>query len=118
MVAEARALLDGMRIIDKIGIEVEAIYSDSLILVNLIKQNKKRPPWSIMIWWEEIQSYIKKHEWKVVHTYREGNTVADNLASLACTTMTNKDFSSWRDLPRKARGCAITDAAGLPSWRF
>lgn len=116
MMAEARALLDGMRILEKSKLLVDAIFYDSKVLLNMIRL-RYRPPWRILKWWDDIKSIIDKHGWRVQHTYREGNMVTDALASLACSTRLNQDFRSWKELPRSAHGCAIVDAVGLPSWR-
>lgn len=117
MEAEARALLDGLRILVKSGLPVGVVYSDSKVLISMI-QSSNHPPWRTYRWWEEIKDIISRNGWKLQHIYREGNSVADVLASLACLTRTNKDFKCWNDLPRRARGCATVDAAGLPSWRL
>lgn len=88
LMAETRALLDGLRMGEKSGLPITVIYSDSMTLCSLIQSNK-HPPWRICYWWEEIKAIIDRNQWSLQHTYREGNCVADTLASLACSTCTN-----------------------------
>lgn len=117
MTAEARAMLDGMRFLANSGIQTEVIYSDSRTLTNMLLSNNP-PPWTAYKWWEEMKDLIAKNKWNIQHIYREGNSVADALASLACYNQSNKDFRCWKELPLKVRGLLTVDAAGLPNWRM
>lgn len=116
LIAETRALLDGLRMAVKSRLPWIMIYTDSKILADLIHSNA-HPPWKISRWWLEITKILSITKWQVQHIHREGNTVADFLASNACYTRSNIDYSNWRSLPKQARGRAVIDAAGLPSWR-
>lgn len=117
MDAEARALLDGLRMAVKSGLPIAVIYSDSKALISMV-HSRASPPRAIYKWWDELTTILNHTKWNLQHIYREGNTVADALASLACSTHSNKDFKCWKDLPPKAHGCATIDASGLPGWRM
>ncbi|MQL99615.1 hypothetical protein Taro_032342 [Colocasia esculenta] len=84
LVAEVRALCDGLRMAAEYGFPLSLIYSDSVTLVTSISTNKP-PSWECLRWWRVASSYIQASNVKVVHSYRQVNQVADALASVALT---------------------------------
>lgn len=54
---------------------------------------------------------------RIMHVYREGNSVADALAKVACDPTVRRVFHNTKDLPYKARGAVLVDKLGLPSFR-
>ncbi|MQM05964.1 hypothetical protein Taro_038782 [Colocasia esculenta] len=75
------------------------------------------PHWAVFPWWRGICDMIRILNPKLVHTYREGNQVADSLANFACTNESCLVFSELSELPFNARGALLVDRLGLPSFR-
>lgn len=117
MVAESRALLDGLRLAKLHSIPISAIHSDSKALVTLLTTKDAAPPWSLLPWWEELKSFILTFHCPIMHIFREGNQLADALAKYAVQTGCNHEFFSLRELPCVAKGYVIADANGLPNFR-
>ncbi|MQM11851.1 hypothetical protein Taro_044765 [Colocasia esculenta] len=53
MIAEMRALCDGLRLASSLGFNLSTVYSDSLVLVNSIRENKT-VSWRLYRWWREL----------------------------------------------------------------
>lgn len=116
MVAEGRALLDGLRLAKSHNIKISAIFTDSQVLIGLLK-NGKDPPWSLIPWWSALKQLILQINCPIMHTYREGNQLADALANYAVQTGRNTEFDSIKGLPPRARGYALADIRGIPNIR-
>ncbi|MQL70593.1 hypothetical protein Taro_002879 [Colocasia esculenta] len=80
MLAEVRALCDGLRLADYHGLPISIVHFDSLALVHSINSNMC-PSWKCIWWWRIARSFLCKTNIKLVHAYRETNRVADALAS-------------------------------------
>lgn len=117
LVAECRALHDGLAIAKFGGIKLQAIFSDCRILVDACRKGIL-PSWSVIPWWSETLSLFKESEGELHHIHREGNQVADSLASYACNALINMFFSTASELPSLAKGALKVDKAGLPAFRF
>lgn len=114
IIAEARALLDGINYARTTGSTATNIECDSQTLVHII--NKKATcPWSILSYVREIWRLLTPTD-SIIHIYREGNTVADSLASLACRLKCNAFYSS-SELPPLIKGAIRLDKLGMPSVR-
>lgn len=116
MVAEGRALLDGLRLAQLHNIRLFAIFTDSQILVELLNK-KKDPPWSLLPWWNSLLHIYYTLDCPIIHIYREANQVAGALANYAVLIGGNSEFSSTRELPMLAKCYAIADANGIPNVR-
>ncbi|XP_077249428.1 uncharacterized protein LOC143888931 [Tasmannia lanceolata] len=116
MVAESRALLDGLRCCSAFKVPKIIVESDSKVLIDLIL-SKGQIPWAIQYLWKEIQNLLAILSPSYQHQYREGNSVADSLANFRCSSKNNLFYSSRANLPRHSRGAARCDAAGLPNIR-
>lgn len=114
LIAEARAILDGTKYLHTITDRPAYIECDSHIIVRIINK-ETQCPWSILSFVREIWKLISQHD-RIIHTYREGNKVADLLASLACNSKCNA-FYSCNELPTIIKGEARLDKLGLPSIR-
>ncbi|MQM15895.1 hypothetical protein Taro_048848 [Colocasia esculenta] len=57
MVAESRAMCDGIRLADFLGIHLTVIYSDSLALVNSLNSGRC-PAWQALRWWREANEVL------------------------------------------------------------
>lgn len=117
VLAEARALHDGLSIVKQGGLSLAVVFSDCALLVEAI-WNGVAPSWTVLPWWRRILDVLQESNFLVQHTYREGNQVADSLASYACSTQDNAVFTQVRDLPQLAKGAFRTDKAGLPAIRI
>ncbi|XP_077217986.1 uncharacterized protein LOC143852487 [Tasmannia lanceolata] len=116
MVAEARALLDGLRLCKAFGFKNFVVESDSKVLMDFISK-KGSHPWSISFFWPEIidlMDFLGPHH---QHQFREGNQVADALANEACKSRSHQIFHGWSEMPRIARGAARCDTNGFPNIR-
>lgn len=114
LVAEARALMDGIHYLHTLSDHSAHIECDSQVLVRVINKDYQCP-WSILPYAREIWRSLPPSD-KIAHTYREGNKVADLLASLACSSKCNAYFS-YVDLPSFIKGEARMDKLGIPSIR-
>lgn len=117
IIAEERALLDGVRLAIHDPMSLSAVYSDSTVLVNLIRSNGQ-PPWSLLPWWQSLLANPAHVSCPVLHVIREGNRLADSLASYAVQSSSNHEIYSEHDLPCRVSGYARLDAIGLPSARL
>ncbi|KAM7461730.1 hypothetical protein LguiA_029851 [Lonicera macranthoides] len=116
MVAETRALLMGIRKCVWEGwsnIEVEV---DSLILVQVVKQ-QIRVPWCIHFELKEIMHLLGQVNFQISHIYRESNKCADFLANIGCKERVFLNFVEFESCPHYLKGLLKIDRAGLPSLR-
>lgn len=114
LVAEARAMLDGLRYASCYGIGLHSVKSDSETLVKIIKEDYSCP-WRLLPFIKDLRSLIRNLNSAVVHIYREGNQAVDGLANLACQR--NSDFlfyDIFRLLPPSIRGVCRMDRLGIP----
>ncbi|MQM11632.1 hypothetical protein Taro_044544 [Colocasia esculenta] len=88
LIAEARALCDGLRLAHFVGVRLSAIYSDSSTLVHSMQQGKC-PSWLIHRWWRSSRDLLDNGS-SFVHVFRETNQVADRLANHAIYSMCNE----------------------------
>lgn len=116
ILAEARALHDRLSLAVHGGLRVGAVYSDCALLVNSIRR-KVAPNWVILPWWNRILELISRSGCVVQYTFREGNQVADALASYACFSTTNSIFTLVHDLPCIVKGAYRLDKGRLPNIR-
>ncbi|CAK9137475.1 unnamed protein product [Ilex paraguariensis] len=79
MEAEILALLDGLLLVQDYGLVVYPliIKTDSQVLVDLIKQRSKLS-WEFWALFRKIFSILHSLEYRIQHSYREGNAVADS----------------------------------------
>ncbi|MQL70130.1 hypothetical protein Taro_002430 [Colocasia esculenta] len=91
MVAEIRALCDGIRMAESLGFQLSVIYSDSIALVNSPKTGRC-PSWQAYRWWWEVSISLTRSSYDIRHVFQESNQVADALAIYACQAEENKVF--------------------------
>lgn len=115
IIVEARALLDGIKYLRTFFCRPVLIECDSKVLVQIINK-AAHCPWTILAYVREIKSLILSED-SISHIFREANTVADLLASQACSNNCNSFYSS-SELPRNIKGAARLDKLGMPSIRI
>ncbi|MQL71609.1 hypothetical protein Taro_003945, partial [Colocasia esculenta] len=106
VIAEVRALGVGLRL---------AEHRDSLVLAQSFILDKC-PSWKCLYWWRIAKSLLNKFNITVLHVYRETNTVANTLASLACERGESSVFIG-SSFPHICKGPVVLDKIGLPSIR-
>lgn len=115
LVAEARALLDGLKYLQTLDCSSFIVECDSIVLVQIIRR-EVQCPWSILPFVRNIWK-LHSRSLNISHVYREGNTVADSLASYACYTKCNS-FFFHSELPPNVKGAARLDKLGMPNIRL
>lgn len=72
LVAEVRAVVDGLRYCVARGMNIEAVETDSCVLVQIINSGAS-VPWRITSWAAEIKSLLLQMHASIVHVVREGS---------------------------------------------
>ncbi|MQL81000.1 hypothetical protein Taro_013466 [Colocasia esculenta] len=116
MIAEVRALYDGLRLATSSGYKLSTIHYDSQVLVNSICE-KKMLSWRSYRWWREVVSLIREPA-LMSHVYRETNQLADALANFAVKDKCNKVFRGVHNLPYSCKGPITIDKSGLLNVRL
>ena len=89
--------------------------SDSMYIVNLFNHGIGQIPWSLHNRWLRAVYYAKRLNMVVSHIFREGNSVADRLASQA-SSLQLKNW--WMTVPESLAKVAYRDHLDLPYYRF
>ncbi|CAK9138558.1 unnamed protein product [Ilex paraguariensis] len=98
MVAEYKALLDGLQLIFAYGLFGYSfvIECDSLVLVNS-GMGACDCPWTCLGYLRQIRCLLKQLQHRLVHVYREANSVADRLAAQAVMSGWSSNFTRGFD---------------------
>ncbi|MQM05531.1 hypothetical protein Taro_038344 [Colocasia esculenta] len=72
MIAETRALCDGLRPADFLGLRLSIVYTDSSVLANSFKEGRC-PSWRAYRWWREAIAGFQRSACTITHVYREAN---------------------------------------------
>ncbi|MQM14591.1 hypothetical protein Taro_047525 [Colocasia esculenta] len=101
MIAEIRAMCDGLKMVDFLGLHLSIVNTDSSALANSFKEGRC-PSWRVYRWWWEANARINRSAYTITHVYREANQVADALANYGCLSRENNlfAFSISRQPPR------------------
>ncbi|CAN1353706.1 Putative ribonuclease H protein At1g65750, partial [Linum perenne] len=99
IIAELRAVVEGMKLAWALGIHKLAIQSDSKTRISILEK-KERPAHqhaTLVIEFQELMS----RDWEVPlsHVYREVNRVADYLANLSHSFGLGVHFFMYPDIP-------------------
>ncbi|XP_075074396.1 uncharacterized protein LOC142161999 [Nicotiana tabacum] len=113
--AEAKALLHGVKLCSNSGFLKVHVESDSMFTVNMINK-RMLPSWQIKHIIEQIWEVTSTGDFKFTHTFREGNTVADQLANLGVNSQNCAIFNEVVLLPTKVRASMKLDQDGLPNF--
>ncbi|KAL2497408.1 Uncharacterized protein Adt_22958 [Abeliophyllum distichum] len=112
--AELRAILDGIILAQRLGLSVLWVESDSTLAIHCII--KGGGPWHIQATLRHIRHLLALDRNTITHIFREGNQVADLLASEGWDRRYYYEYSS-QDLPRRHRSLVQIDRFGLPTVR-
>ncbi|KAL2517310.1 Uncharacterized protein Adt_13557 [Abeliophyllum distichum] len=110
--AELRAILDGIILAQRLGLSVLWVESDSTLAIHCI--TKGGGPWHIQATLRHIRHLLALDRDTITHIFREGNQVADLLASEGWDRRYYYEYSS-QDLPRRHRSLVQIDRFGLPT---
>lgn len=90
-IAEYEGLLAGVKWVVEHHPKAElAIKMDSLLIVNQVKGTFKVKNPGLRPRWEEVRELLSRlPKWSIEHTYREGNSLADELVNQALDTHQN-----------------------------
>ncbi|MQL79689.1 hypothetical protein Taro_012139 [Colocasia esculenta] len=116
VIAEVRALCDGLRLAEHRGLAIFALYSDSLVLAQSFILDIC-PSWKCSWWWRIAKSLLNKFNITMLYVYQETNRVADALASFACQRG-NSSVLPGSSFPHICKGPVVLDKIGLPSIRL
>lgn len=105
--AETRAMLEGIRVCEELGIVNLTIERDAQLLVDMLL-NKSQVAWEVVLIIKRIQQAMQ-NTWRVVHIFREQNGVSDRLADLAHAHKSNYKYSDIKDLDARTRHFILLD---------
>uniref|UniRef100_M1BF38 RNase H family protein n=1 Tax=Solanum tuberosum TaxID=4113 RepID=M1BF38_SOLTU len=99
---------------DLMGITIE---TDSLSLKKMIL-NQWKVPWEIVERIEDIRQSLQQLDARIIHIFREGNTVADSLANEVIDTQYTTEYNNFQELPSNIRRLINMDKAQMPNLRI
>lgn len=113
--AELEALLEGILIAKRHGNKVW-LESDAEVLCSVLKKGQFGPTGARHTM-AKIRLELRDMHWRISYIRREGNKVADYLASLGRDSWALERFKGSA-IPPRARALARLDQIGMPSFRF
>ncbi|KAJ8642101.1 hypothetical protein MRB53_018795 [Persea americana] len=110
--AEFRALRDGLDLCEDLCTHLE-IECDSQVIVEAVSK-RRNVPWKVRDLWLDILDSLRRITWTISHVFREGNCVADCLASISGDLNSDQVFFFASEFPRPVRLALQSDYIGLP----
>ncbi|KAK0599983.1 hypothetical protein LWI29_010426 [Acer saccharum] len=89
--------------------------SDSTFVVNILRSRSRKVPWHWRPAWDRCLCLISQMDFAVTHIYREGNQVADSLASRSPSIVSP---TWWWTAPSFCNSFIFNDFCCRPSFRF
>nr|XP_027127816.1 uncharacterized protein LOC113743970 [Coffea arabica] len=114
MEAEAMALLEGMQ--TSSSFQLLQVKMDSQVLLNMVNGGG-RVPWRLRGTVSRIKSLALGRQIAFTHVYREANSIADALTTLASSTRVHQSFTH-STLPDHIRRLACLDRVQMPYVRL
>ena len=114
--AEARALCTGFELCSLFCIAPMMVEGDFKIIIDAMYDIGAVPP-SVLPVFRRIRK-LPFAGISYLHTYREGNAVADSLASIGSSSNRFLIFPMLQSLPRSIRGLCNVDRLGIGRLRF
>ncbi|MQM21553.1 hypothetical protein Taro_054595 [Colocasia esculenta] len=112
MLAEIRALSDGLRLASAIGHRISIVYSDSQVIAHSMKEDRV-VSWQSFRWWREARRILMQNGISLLHVYRETNQVADSLANFAILSRQNNVYRGANNLPHPCKGPVVLLIGGV-----
>ncbi|MQL89833.1 hypothetical protein Taro_022410, partial [Colocasia esculenta] len=91
----SRALCDGIRLANFLGLTIASIKSDSSVLA--------------FYWWREAYIMFQKDNIHIYHVYREENQMEDILANFGCLSKENNVYRGSSNIPYSCKGPMVLD---------
>ncbi|KAL3509794.1 hypothetical protein ACH5RR_029195 [Cinchona calisaya] len=110
--AEFRALSDGLQLCNQHQLFPRLIEVDSKLLADVLLGHA-HCPWKLLHVKDQIKTLISANSQSIMHIYREGNAVADEIVLHGVSHIFTES-----NLPQKVLGLARLDALGVPSIRI
>lgn len=117
MVAETRALLQGVKRCLAEGNTHVDLEMDSFILMQIVKKEVDIP-WLVIYEIRELWSCLSSMDVKIMHAYREINQAADALANIGCKAQRYVDFCYFREFPQRVKGIVNLNRMGVANLRL
>ncbi|CAA7399338.1 unnamed protein product [Spirodela intermedia] len=114
--AEAMAIRDGLLLCEEQNITNIVLESDSKVLVDMLRADSC-PHWRLKNIWADIMR-CRGRITTITHQFREGNQIANALATHGVRSHRRTVFSFWQDMPIAARGAHRLERLGIPSLRI
>lgn len=114
MQAEARALITGLDLASQLGIPLSCMELDAQVLLHFIHTGSS--PWNLVYLTRSCKSLLSP-SCNLSRILREGNKVADSLASFAHAHRDSMVFYSEEKFPTCCKSHLLHDALGLYSFR-
>ncbi|WCJ18474.1 Retrovirus-related Pol polyprotein from type-1 retrotransposable element R2 [Euphorbia peplus] len=114
-IAELRAAVYAISVAWNKGWRHIWLECDSMFVVSLFKTRSTRVPWELRQNWLQCLNYISKMCFVVSHIYREGNRVADALASFG---QSHQGFNWWNSAPTFCDRYISDDCNLIEQFRF
>lgn len=114
MQAEARALITGLDLASQLGIPLSCMELDAQVLLHFIHTGSS--PWNLVYLTRSCKSLLSP-SCNLSRILREGNKVADSLASFAHAHRGSMVFYSEEKFPTCCKSHLLHDALGLYSFR-
>ncbi|KAH0708987.1 hypothetical protein KY284_010414 [Solanum tuberosum] len=115
--AEIIAILEALRYCKRVGLEGFWLESDSLSIVNCLR-NSWKVPWERVEQVEECRVLMEITKVRIQHTLREGNNLADFIANAVIGAVGLVQFNTFISLPTKGKCILNMDKAQVPSLRI
>ncbi|KAH0700980.1 hypothetical protein KY284_015195 [Solanum tuberosum] len=115
--AEIIAILEALRYCKRVGLEGFWLESDSLSIVNCLR-NSWKVPWERVEQVEECRVLMEITKVRIQHTLREGNNLADFIANVVIGAVGLVQFNTFISLPTKGKCILNMDKAQVPSLRI
>ncbi|XP_060170637.1 uncharacterized protein LOC132601572 [Lycium barbarum] len=117
VVAEARAMMEGLVYCVNHEFHPLVLETDSLLMKNVV-DGICEIPWCIITEVERIRRMKAEFNVLIYHVYMEGNTLADFLTNLAFDFAGTISFNSFTDLPSAGRKILHLDKHQVPNLRI
>ena len=110
--SELMGIWQGLKISKDLGMNKIIIESDSKLALLLIRKPDQNWHWKLHTLLSKILALCSHREIRFAHIYREGNSVADCLASLGLKNRSSIIYV-LAEIPVRARQLAFSDKIGL-----